>query len=636
MASAFEMLKELSARRKVGRFCAIDFDSRFLRIVQAEASGGTARVLKLATVGMPAGIDMTDAAAIGAFLGKTLADMRLRGAAVLMNVPRGQAILKPVVLPPVANAAELANMVQYQAEKELTFRPDEAVIDFTLESHYGAEAGPQDEPQGEHVLVAAVQRPIVDYYLKIAEAAGVRLMRLGLRPYANLRCIDAYARPSGSRTAIVHLTSDEAEIDVSDEGGLSFSRSAVVKVPAADEGAAAQADATQAVVIEVARTLHSYMAVERGLKIDAVVVAGGTGIEEPVVKELGRRLGIRCERFDPSAALGQPGLGAASSAFISALGLAVGQASATVLPFDFLNPKRAPVQRDTGRLVAIGAIAGVVLVLVGAFAMAGMHLMKANSRVADLTAELNKLTADNRRVAALAKRVETVDGWVRLGRDWLDQWAYLSSVFPSCTDAYVTSLKSNPDGSISFTVKAKSNDAINELGKRLAAAGYDFKPGQVTTGSDPYGYGYSTSVKVLVRAEMKVDLASATPAPRPEDDISSEAFGRPGTMRTAAGGGPATGRPSVGPSSPAPSAPQAPSAPAAAPGGDTPYKAWRLQMDALLRERPPSSQGEARKEWQAKLDAHGKLRPPPDPPSSPSSSRGPPPSSSDMGRRRHD
>ena len=614
-------LRKLGDRVRRGqqrRFSAIDFDSRHVWIAQGEQTAGGARIVKLATADVPEGLDMADPQALGALLGRTLDQMRLRTREIIMSVPRGQAVLKPVILPPVATTSELAGMVHYQAEKELSFRPDEAVVDFTLESHYGLSHAPGgQEAEGEHVLVAAVRRPVVEYYQAVAKAAGARLLRLGLRPYADMRCVQAYVpHEAAGRVALVHVTADEAEIDVMDAGALTFSRSAVVKVPAAGGPAdPAVRDAVGTVVTEVTRSLQSYLGVERDSPLDVLLVAGGTGIEPHVREELFRRLSVRCELLNPARALGLEDPGPAASAFVSALGLALGQGSEAVPPFDFLNPKRPVVQRDLKKVAAIAAVAALVLALVTVVGSAALYYYAAESRVSALTEEYNRLKEENRKVSALAKRVETVDSWVRAGRNWLDQWAYLSAVFPSCTDVYATSLKTNPDGSVNFTVKARSNEAINELGLRLAAAGYDFKPGQVTSGSDPYGYTYATTIKVMVKPGMKVDLASVSPVPRPEDDASVKEFGKPSG---AASGAAASGATSGGPAAP--------------PGPDAPYavryRAWMSQYEALMKARPPESEVEATTAWRAKREA---LRAEmPKPPPAPA-----PPPSSGSERHRH-
>jgi Tfp pilus assembly PilM family ATPase len=595
VGALLEKLSAFGLRRKTGRFCALDFDREQLRIVHAEFTGERTQILKLASCAMPEDVDIADAQAVGTFIGRMLSEMRVRSPSVVMHVSRGQAVLKPLVLPPVSGPGELAHMVLYQAENELTFRPEEAVVDFTIESHYGIEAAPEDTPQGQHVLVAAVQRPVIEYYQKVAEAAAVRLLKLGLRPYADLRCVQAFARAHAQgRVAIVHILADETEIDVMDSGGLAFTRSAAVTIPpAARTEVAATREAAQAVVVEVARSLHSYMGVERGQAIDTVLLAGGTGIEPQVAEELAKRLAIRCEILDPSGDLGLEESGPVASAFISPLGQAAGHGDTTALPFDFLHPRRPPVKRDMGKVMAVGALAAVALVVTGVFAIGAVRWYQADSYYASLQAELARLTQENRRVSALAKRTETVDAWVRLGRDWLDQWAYLTSAFPSCTDAYISSLKTtmantaNPSASISFTVRAKSNEAINELGKRLEAAGYEFKPGQVTTGQDPYGYTYSTSITVMVKPDMKIDLGSVSPAPRPEDDVAAAQFGKPRAAAPAATGLAAT----------APGA--AASGSTSAAGATSPYKAWVARFAEFSKTRPPQ-EGPELEAWRAK------------------------------------
>jgi len=349
-------LSRLAPWRSSKRFCAVDFDSRQVRIVHATQAGAAARLLKLATAQVPPGLDVENAEAVGEFLGRTLDQMGLRGAWVLMNVPRSKAVLKPLTLPPVAHPGELAGMVLYQAEKELTFRPEDTVVDFTSERHYGVEPAGSDEPQGEHVLAAAVRRGVVEHYQRIAKAAGARLLRLGLRPYANMRCLEAYGgQEPGARLALVHLTADETEIDILSGNSLTFSRAAIVEVPFGGEGAEAELqEAVQVIVTEVARSLQSYMTVDRDHRIDSVLLAGGTGIESRVAAELDKRLAVQCQTFDPSQALGLEEPGAGASGFISALGLAVGQAGRAEPPFDFLNPKRPVVRRDLTRIAVLG------------------------------------------------------------------------------------------------------------------------------------------------------------------------------------------------------------------------------------------------------------------------------------------
>ena len=219
------------------------------------------------------------------------------------------------------------------------------------------------------------------------------------------------------------------------------------------------------VVTEVTRSLHSYLGVEREHTIDAVLVAGGTGIEPRVAAELHRRLGITVEALDPAPALGMAEGSTSASAFVSALGLAVCRAEGVGLPVDFLNPKRAPVQRDTKKLAVIGVVAALALAVGGIFLAAGTRYWAAKANLESLKSEYRELEVKNKPVTLLAKRVDTIEQWQKGGRNWLDQWAYLSGVFPPCTETYVTSLNSNPDGSIILKVKATSSRGPGQPGR---------------------------------------------------------------------------------------------------------------------------------------------------------------------------
>ena len=524
---AKKLLNLVPGRAK--RFTAVDFDSRQMRIVLAEHVGNRTRILKLTQIDMPPEMDLGSAAAVGEFLGRTIKDLGLGGTGVLMNLPRGQAVLKPLTLPPGTPRSELAGMVQFQVEKELPFRVEEAVIDFTVASHFDAGTGVEAAAPGVDVLVAAVRLPVVDYYRQIAEAANVDLLRLGLRPYASVQCLDACTRRDERESvAIVNMTADETEINVVVGGSLAFSRSAVLSITPPRGGSdPAIKETVETLVTEVTRSLQSYQAVQGGRPINAVLVAGGTGVESRVAQHLAQHLGVQCELFHPGGVLGIQGDVPGTSAFMAAVGLAIGHHSAS-LPFDFLSPKRPAVQRDLRKIRLVGAAAIAGLVLLTVVVVISSRIATKRARLNSLKAEYGKLREENKKVKAMGKRVEAVDDWLKDSRNWVDHWAYLSSLFPSCQEAYISDIKvSRTDGSISFTVKARDSEVIAALGARLRDAGYDFKPGQAATGKDRYGYLHSTEVKVPVPRDMEVNLANVRWPPRPSDDASLEQFLRP-------------------------------------------------------------------------------------------------------------
>lgn len=514
------------------RFTAVDFDSRQIRIVHAEHVGGRMRVLKLHQLSMPPETDLSNAQMIGEILGRGIRELGLSGTGVLMSVARGQAVLKPLTLPASTPRHELPAMVQFQMEKELPFRPEEAVIDFTVAEHFDAVASAELSPSGDGVslLVSAVRLPVVDYHRRIAEAAGIKLTRLGLRPYASIQCVDACTLRAQSETiAVVHVTHDETEINVLLDGSLTFSRSAVVTVLPPKTGSdPAIKETVDALATEVARSLQSYQAVQGGKKVDAILVAGGTGIESRLAAHLAQRLLIKCEIFHPGPTLGVHSDAPETSAFIAALGLAVGHCS-KILPFDFLAPKRPIVRRDRKKIrrVAAMAVAGILLLTAGvAFAR---HLQAKRAVIQKLRNDLASATDENKKVKRLEKQVKAFDAWLTDSRNWLDHWAYLSCLFPPSQDAYITNFRVNrSDGSISFIVKAREAEIITELGKSLNNRGYEFIPGRETaTERDPYGYLHSADFKVILPPNLEMNLANVAKPERPIDDSSLQDY-RPG------------------------------------------------------------------------------------------------------------
>jgi Tfp pilus assembly PilM family ATPase len=556
MATLLERLKGLTGEPR--RFAAVDCDGRHIRVVYAERWGRSARVLKTSALAIPPGTDSSDPRQLGVLLGQVLRDMRLGGVGLLMNVTRAEAVLKPVTLPPGTSQNELAGMVSFQVEKELPFRSEEAVIDFTIESHYDAGAGPLDleASRGTDVLVGAVRLPVVDHYRRIAEAAGARLLRLGLRPYANVRCVNA-CKPGGPHETVllVHLGAEETEIDLLAGGSLVFSRSAAVKIPPADAPSAVVAESLRAVAMEVRRSVQSYLAVEREFKIDKIVIAGGTGVEAAAADELSTGLKAPCEllKAAPMAGFGDP---ADTSAFISALGLVIGHSGLDRLPFDFLHPKRHVEPRNKARTMAIAA-AAVLLAAAVAGGTAGAIQVSGRKEAAEQVQR--KLLAEKENEKSLlhiARQVKALQQWQDERRDWLAHWARLSALFPGAPDAYISGIKTvetSGEWSLSFVVKARDSKIITDLGDRLEAAGYKFQPGGLTTTPDPYGYQYSEELRVFIEPDMELDLANAKSVDRPADDDSirqlakasaaEEAPAPAAPAPTAASGTPAEGGP---------------------------------------------------------------------------------------------
>jgi Tfp pilus assembly PilM family ATPase len=560
-ALSFQQLRKKLRVRPPGVTTVIDLDGQWLRVVQAAQRGVRSGVTRIAAekLDLPAEADRTDPAILGKGIAKTLARLRIKPAAVVMGVPRALVVLRSLSLPVIEDVRELAAMVHFQISKDLPFHLDEAAIDFTVRRRLRPTAQAEgvqkaaeatEETKGEaapeapklEVLVAAVKREVVEFYQATAAAAGLKLAALGWLSYANARCLEACRMTEGDKgVALISLRPDEVGIDVIVQQSLLFSREAGIKVPAeaAPNSQPLQSDHApgaapvegsapvesesfvEAVTIEVVRSLHSYGGMEPHLPVVKLVVAGVTGHEAAVVQALKNRLNAPCSLLEPATALDLPRAAREHAAgSISALGLALGVTDAQGLPFDFLNPKRPAVVRNMRRvrfMMGAAAAAAIFLLLLGA---QRRLINQREIQLKRLKSELAEATTHRPIYRQMRLQATTAQDWVRGSRNWLDHYAYLSAIFPSSEEIYLSSLSVSGQGSIRLAVQARSGDVLARLDKQLRAAGYAVKPLAITPGADRFGCNFRSNVELAATPEMLVDLAKFRPPARPADDAS--------------------------------------------------------------------------------------------------------------------
>lgn len=532
------------AARAPGPVTAIDVDGQTLRVAQGAPKGDGLAITKVvaAPLEFSESADRNDPVVIGKAIAKALNGLRLKPASVVMGIPRAQVVLRTLQLPVIEDIGELAAMVHLQVARDLPFRLDEAVLDFKVRRQYTPPPQPDkpDAPTGARLeaLVAAVKREVVDGVKQIAEAAGMKLLAIGLLPYANARCVEACHVTEGNEAfALVTLRPDEATIDVISEQMLLFSRGAAVRPgydaehpdpegpppsqppPSTPEEWAAEY--VNLATIEVVRSLHSFTGIEPDLPPNKVVVSGGTGHEEAVAAALSKRLGRNVPVLDPATALGLPAENRErASGAMPAIGLALGVNDPQGLPFDFLNPKKPAPPKDMGRIRKL-AIAAAIAALVIFTVLLRHYLITQRTKLANDWAAKAAAAEKNRPVyKKMFTQQATINEWIGGQRNWLDHYAYLSATLPPSEEVYVTSIAVSGAGTIRLAVQATSGETLAKLDKQLRAAGYDVKPLAITPGADRFGYEFRSNVELTVPAKMKPDLSKVKTPARPADDVS--------------------------------------------------------------------------------------------------------------------
>jgi Tfp pilus assembly PilM family ATPase len=550
-----------------GPITALDWDGPLLRAAQSVERGSKAEVVRFAAerVEGSLGLDQPEPnwQASGACLAQALQRLDLKPGTVVMGIPRGLVFLRTLSLPKPETPAELAAMVHFQINKDLPFRPEEAVIDFQANDRLPSTAppappaSPAQESAGEQppaaekvdVLVAVVKNEVVQHCQRVAEAAGFKLAALGLDSYANVRGLQACEPARPPRTvALVTLRQAEVIIDVIAGGSLVFSRTAPlaprggggteVEPKPGQSSAEAQTGVTGTVTIETVRSLHNYEGLERHEPVEEILVVGAQGGEAEVVEALAQQCHLPCRLLDPAGALG---LSAKDSEYgpgaLTVLGLALSAQDQTPWPFDFLHPKRPPAPRNRRRAVLLrAAAAGAVLLCV----VWGIRAVLIHQRVKiknQLLAQISRTAGNRQLYRDMRLRAKTVHDWVTGRRAWLDHFAYLSELLPGSPDVYVTSIIAGTRGVLHLSIQARSGEILAQIDKRLREAGYELKPLAITPCSDKYGYSFQSSLELTLPDKLKVDLAALKAPERPADDGSLDGpRPRPGAPAAAAAG----------------------------------------------------------------------------------------------------
>jgi len=247
----------VSNRTRTKQILALDWDTRELRVVHAYVGKRGVKVDRLLSVPVPRSVDPANPEQMGRHIRRALEQEEIGARHAIVDIPRDQAILNTLRLP-VASPDDLPGMVEIQIAKELPFALAEAVVDF---------AAPEFEPGAAKadVLVAAVRREVLDQYESTFAVAGLKLERVGLRPYAHKVAVGELLKHAlPARVMFIHVRPSLTEIDVLRNGSLSFSRAASVLIP---EGR----DETPR--LSIARGAEEVGAAESGPKADDEPVA---------------------------------------------------------------------------------------------------------------------------------------------------------------------------------------------------------------------------------------------------------------------------------------------------------------------------------------------------------------------------
>lgn len=494
----------MGGRQRSRRIVAVDWDTRTLRVVDAQLGKRGVEIGRLLSVPIPHDVDPMEPRSIGELIRRTLDQEGIGTRHAVVDVPRDQAILKTLSLP-TAKPDELPGMVAIQIAKELPFPVAEATVDFTVNPTR------QDGSVGE-VLVAAVRREQLEYLAAVFSAAGLKLDRIGLRPYANAVSVEALLKPTiPERVVFIDVRPTFMEIDVLHDAVLSFSRSASVAIPdggttsdapllsidagrstdtvdvdlddadsplargdGASPGEVTRSDreldpVVRSLMLEVTRSIEAYRAADPGARIDHVVIGGDVGVEEALAEAIQNRLDVTTQLYNPASTFGwEPDEGAEACAFAASLGLALGHEEDGTLHFDFLHPKRVvSAARKRLRKAPLAAAVGVVFVAAAGVGFA-QYTKPGRQRMARLEAEiadLEEASKENKKFLDLVDRIVEFDEGQYV---WVDVLYEIISLLPSNQELVIGHIElDQADREVTLKTRTNRSDTPTQIVRKL-------------------------------------------------------------------------------------------------------------------------------------------------------------------------
>lgn len=443
------------------RLLALEWDAKEARVVIARTrAGGGIAVEQALAIPLPQreAASATEAE-IGSALARALAEHGASRLETLVAVGRSSIELKFLSTPP-APPEELPDLVRFQAMRQFTSLGEDWPLDFVPLS--------PNADGGSNVLAAAISPELVQQIRQTCEAAGLRLSRLVLRPFAAAALLKADAT-DGKCRMMVDLMGDDADLTVLIGEQVIFPRT--VRLPTAVEPEVL----ARALLGEGRRTIISAQNQLGGRRVEEVVIFGDGQHHSTVKQLLEKELALPVKLIDPFEkvewAEGEKGRRPEfPGTFAPLLGLLQGEAAGPAHAIDFLHVRKAPPLPNRRRAAIIAGSAIAALLLLGLIVM--------QWQLRSLDAQIRTLTVQRTTQEKLAKagsqpreNVAKLDYFAQADITWLDELRFFSEKFPPASEVKIEDFTANyvPSGGGKITVNglADQEGRIRQIEEQL-------------------------------------------------------------------------------------------------------------------------------------------------------------------------
>jgi Tfp pilus assembly PilM family ATPase len=391
---------------------------------------------------------------------------------VAIAVPRAEAVLKTVYLPPVS-AEERARLIRFQAAKDVPFELSEVVLASGVVGEAPMPKGAEQHGSAPlEVNYAAVRTSLLDSLRDIVREAGLLPGPLEISTQAAARAARLLA-PDAPDSVLVLVGALASEIVVLRKGRIAFSRSASVGVGA---GGPSEAGWLDKLVPEVQRSLRAASGpagaagalapgwADTGEEPKVLLLAGGgVASNSSIATTLAARLGIPARTLEP---LG-PG---SSPSFIVARGLADPRPVDGIPVLDLAGIADAAAARQVKQKGAIFGGLGLA-VLITIVVLIHSAITKTERNAEDLEHELKVLKPEVDATRKLLHEVTIAEDWEKRKGRSLDVLLASAQAIPGGegrnADAFFTRFGWSEGKAVLIGGKVRDQESVDKFVRRL-------------------------------------------------------------------------------------------------------------------------------------------------------------------------
>jgi type IV pilus assembly protein PilM len=224
--------------KKTGPTLGLDINSSTISVIQLEKTKTDIKVARFSSMPTPPDIVreglLGDPEAVGTAV-RELLDLvgipdKKPKPVVNIGIPGQAVVIRLMPVPVGMPADELNDVIRQEAINNLPFPVEEANLDFSL-----LPATERTDPDGVKrvdVILAAIQKIVVDSYWRMADAANVQLGKLDISSLASIRALacSGMLRDDNQLTMAVNIRNDATDITLIKKGMPLFSRSVLLGV----------------------------------------------------------------------------------------------------------------------------------------------------------------------------------------------------------------------------------------------------------------------------------------------------------------------------------------------------------------------------------------------------------------------